>query len=213
MTVTSVMLIVVAIFVLIGLATAIVMGRRGHDPWMWGVLGAIFGPLVIPLAIVGHRRDESATEIPLRPGVVSADHIAVLAGIDGSPEAIAATRAAVELLGDRLGALTLATVVDIDAIDAISTQRSEPTVFERDAQQLLDDAAAQVGAANAATVILGGRPDTALATYSRRHDIDLVAIGARGRGLSEAVLGSVAGHLVRAPGVLLLVAGRAATRE
>jgi nucleotide-binding universal stress UspA family protein len=213
MSVSSVMLIVVAVFVLIGVATAVVMGRRGHDPWMWGVLGAIFGPLVIPLAIVGHRRDEGATEVLLRPGVPSPGHIAVLAGIDGSPESIAATRAAVELLADRMGSLTLATVVDVDAIDAISTQRSEPTVFEHDAQALLDDAAARVGATNPTTVILGGRPDQALATYSRRHDIDLMAVGARGRGLSEAVLGSVAEHLVRTAGVLLLVAGRAATPE
>jgi nucleotide-binding universal stress UspA family protein len=212
MSVAGAMLIVVAVFVLIGAATAVVMGRRGHDPWMWGVLGALFGPLVVPLAISGNRRDADTTEISLRTGVASANHVAVLAGVDGSPESIAATRAAVDLMADRLGSLTLATVVDLDAIDAINANRSEPSVFERDAQALLDRAAAQIGAANPATVILGGRPDEALATYARRHDIDVIAIGARGSGLSEAVLGSVAERLLRTPGVLLLVAGRAVPR-
>ena len=208
MTVGEVMLIVVAVFVLIGLVTAFVMGRNGHDPWMWGVLGALFGPLVIPLAVVGYRRDEGPAEIPLRSGAAAAGNVAVLVGVDGSPEAMTATRAVVDLLADRLGSLTLATVVDLDAVDAITAERTEPSVFERDAQTLLDAAVAEIPEARPATVILGGRPDQALAGYAHRHDIDLIAIGSRGSGLSEAVLGSVAQHLARKPGVLLLVAGR-----
>jgi len=213
MTVAETMLVVVALFVLIGFVTAFVMGRRGHDPWMWGVLGALFGPLVVPLAVVGHRRDQAPAEVSLRSGAAGGGDVAVLVGIDGSPEAMTATRAVVDLLADRLGSLTLATVVDLDAVDAITAERTEQSVFARDAQALLDAAVAEIPRATPATVILGGRPDEALAGYAHRHDVDLIAIGARGRGLSEAVLGSVAQHLARKPGVLLLVAGRDDTRS
>ena len=76
------------------------------------------------------------------------------------------------------------------------------------AQKLLDDAAAPVAKCGPATVILSGRPADALSGYAHRHNTDLIAVGARGKGLSEAALGSVAEQLVRQPDVLVLVAGR-----
>jgi nucleotide-binding universal stress UspA family protein len=76
---------------------------------------------------------------------------------------------------------------------------------------LLDAAAARVVGASPTTVVLTGRPADALIGYAKRHDVDLVAIGARGRGLSETIVGSVAEQLVRAPDVLVLVAGRVDT--
>ncbi len=51
MTVTTIMLIMFAGFVVIGLVTGVVMGRRGRGAWMWGVLGTVFGPLVVPLLV------------------------------------------------------------------------------------------------------------------------------------------------------------------
>jgi nucleotide-binding universal stress UspA family protein len=206
------MLIAFGAFLLIGLATGLAMGRRGHDPWMWGVLGALFGPLVIPLLFVRRPPDERAADIVVSAGSAAPGGIAVLVGIDGSPEAGAAARAVVQLLADALGSITLATVVDLDAVDAISARKSGESVFERDARTLLDDAAAAVVGASPATVILGGKPADALAAYARDNGIDLIAVGARGRGLSEAVLGSVAEQLVRRPDLLVLVAGPEARR-
>ena len=81
-------------------------------------------------------------------------------------------------------------------------------MFEQEARTLLDEAAAPVAATGPATVILSGRPTDALLGYAQRHHVDLVAVGARGKGLSEAALGSVAEELVRQPDVLVLVAGR-----
>lgn len=205
------MLIAAGVFLLIGIATAIGMGRRGHDPWMWGVLGALFGPLVIALLFVRRRGDERPAEKVLRRGAIATGDatITVLVGVDGSPESMAATSAVVDLLADRTRSLTLATVLDLDAVDAIRAQPDGRNVFERDARAVLDEAAARVSGVDASTVILGGRPAHALVTYAQSHDVDLIAIGRRGTGLSEAVLGSVAERLVREPGVLLLVAGRA----
>jgi nucleotide-binding universal stress UspA family protein len=207
---TIALLSLLGIWLLSGLAAALVMGRRGYDPWSWGVLGALFGPAVVPLAIGWHHRHGRAhDERVLHVGAAGPGEIAVLVGIDGSAEALVATDAAVGLLGDRLASLTLATVVDLDA--AAAMHQPEGVVFERCAQSLLDAAAARVVGAYPTTVVLTGRPADALVGYARRHDVDLVAIGARGRGLSEAIVGSVAEQLVRAPDLLVLVAGRVDT--
>jgi nucleotide-binding universal stress UspA family protein len=71
--------------------------------------------------------------------------------------------------------------------------------------------ASRVGPMRPTMVILAGRPADALVTYARRHDIDLLVVGARGRGRSDRLLGSVAEQLVRTPDVLVLVGGRAAS--
>jgi nucleotide-binding universal stress UspA family protein len=210
--------VTLAVFVCIGLTTGIVMGRRGRDPWTWGIVGTLLGPLVIPLVIGSHRRDPRDEERPVRAAATPevAGPVSVLVGVDGSPESAAAVRAAVEILGPRLGPLTLATVLDLDAMEAIHTRTAGQSVFEQQARTLLDEAAVPVTASGPATVILSGRPADALLGYAQRHHVDLVAVGARGKGLSEAALGSVAEALVRQPDVLVLVAGRrtaaAATR-
>jgi nucleotide-binding universal stress UspA family protein len=205
-----VLLSLLGVWLLSGLGAAFVMGRRGYDPWSWGVYGALFGPAVVPLAIGWHRRHGSAHDERVQHvGTAGPGPIAVLVGIDGSTEALVATDAAVGLLGDRLASLTLATVVDFDQAAAMHQPRGE--VFEQCAQSLLDAAATRVVGAYPTTVVLIGRPADALVGYAKRHDIDLIAIGARGRGLSETIVGSVAEQLVRAPDVLVLIAGRVAT--
>ena len=42
------LLIVAAVWVGTGIILALVMGRLGHAPWTWAVLGIGFGPLAIP---------------------------------------------------------------------------------------------------------------------------------------------------------------------
>jgi nucleotide-binding universal stress UspA family protein len=213
MTVGYAMLIVFGAFLLIGVVTGLVMGRRGRDPWMWGVLGALFGPLVVPLILVRRPSDSHPVDLVVNAGTVASRGVAVLVGVDGSPEAAGAARAAVELFAERLGSITLATVLDLDALDAISARRSAESVLERDARMVLEKAKEPVLGVHPATVILGGRPADALAEYARANGIDLIAIGARGRGLSEALLGSVAEQLVHRPDVRVLVAGAEVTAE
>src|SRR5690348_6745020 len=91
------------------------MGRRGHDAFSWLLLGTLFGPLGAIFAV------EARGEERLRPQLVAGRRssgpgpVAVLAGVDGSPESRAALLAARRLLGSRLGRLTLATVIPYDA--------------------------------------------------------------------------------------------------
>ena len=42
----SVVIAIAAIWIAIGLTTAWYMGRRGHSPYAWGVIGTVFGPMV-----------------------------------------------------------------------------------------------------------------------------------------------------------------------
>ena len=91
-----VVLAVLAVWVLIGLVTAVVMRRRGHHLFAWGALRVLMGPLVIPLAISSVRSD-APSEAVIEPGDPGIGPIDVLIAVDGSPEATAAMYSAVEL--------------------------------------------------------------------------------------------------------------------
>ena len=47
---TAFLVSVSIVWLAIGVISSIVLGRRGHDPFRWGLFGAVFGPLVIPMA-------------------------------------------------------------------------------------------------------------------------------------------------------------------
>src|SRR5690348_5187902 len=94
------------------------MGRRGHDSFGWLVLGTVLGPLGVILAIAA-RSDEKLDPARLRLGpraIPASGTIDVLVGYDGSAESLAALQTVPALLGDRLGRLTVATVVPYDQV-------------------------------------------------------------------------------------------------
>lgn len=204
---TLFMVAIVVVWMLFGIVYAIGMGRRGYDPWSWGAIGAIFGPLVIPLAI-GLRRRRPLGEPLIAHAGRAGNGLTALVGVDGSDESIAAVRSVTSLLGDRLGSLILATVIDSDAAKAIHTSRGK--VFERDAQAILEKATRSAGAVDPTTLVLEGNPADALAACAKLNDVDLIAVGRRGRGLSEALLGSVVERLARQSETLVLIGGERA---
>ena len=128
----------------------------------------------------------------------------MLVGVDGSVEAEAAACTVVELFGPRLGHLILASVIDFDAAESA---RSGPQLLRAKAREVLEDPAMYVGAFDPDTIVLAGEPAHALLEYVLDHDIDLLAVGTHGRGLSKAVLGSVSGRLVKQREVPVLVVG------
>jgi nucleotide-binding universal stress UspA family protein len=205
-TATAVLFALLCAWLVIGIGASFIMARRGHDPWSWGALGAVFGPLVVPIAITATRREGRATALGVRhvhvalPGAGPVD---VLVGIDGSRDAAAAARTATMLFGDRIGRLTLAYVLDYDAAGAA---RAGVSVFEQDAAHALRDAAGALRV-DAGTDVLAGRPDTALVAYACERGFDVIVVGNRGRGMSKALLGSVAGHLAGQGEVPVLIAG------
>lgn len=90
------------------------MGTGGGS----GSSARIAGPLAIPLARQANRDEPYIKPSMLGepPEAVDRSGLSVLVGIDGSGESVAASASIVRAVGPRLGALTLATVVDYESM-------------------------------------------------------------------------------------------------
>jgi len=124
-TATQKLALVVVLWILIGVIASVVMGRRGHASFTWLLLGALLGPLVIPVGLSADRsarRPDPRLQVRrLREGGSGAGPVDVLVGIDGSDRSIEALRAAVGLFSEGIGRLTLAGVIDFDSARASRT--------------------------------------------------------------------------------------------
>jgi nucleotide-binding universal stress UspA family protein len=179
----------------------VVMDRRGFNGFGWAVVAGAIGPLATLLALV--RTVPVAAAVQTRVGAPGAGIVDLLVGIDGSATSIDAAREAIELLDRRLGRLCLAAVEPLDGTpehDAEGKGRLDVAVAA------LAPALRTVGVAPQ-TVVLHGRPATALAGHAREHGYDVIAVGRRGHGLSRAVLGSVATALVSRSAIPVIVGG------
>ena len=191
---------VVAAWFAIGLVLSIVMGRRGHNGFGWLVMGALLGPLGIAMAIDAGRHDEQlrprtlAERVPVTAGTGPID---VLIGYDGSSEADAAPQAVVDLLGDRLGRLTVATVIPFGGL------REQ----EQDATELLRQLARRIPGRVTELEVVHGHPSVALRQCAVEGGYKLIAVGTRGAGLSKALRGSAASELARESEVPVLFVG------
>jgi nucleotide-binding universal stress UspA family protein len=190
----------VATWLAIGVVLSIVMGRRGHDSFAWLVLGAVLGPLGIVLAIDAWRHGEHTRPTSLAgngPATVGCGLVDALVGYDGSPESAAAMQGVVELLGDRLGRLAVATVVPFGEI----------WDQERMAAQGLRRLADRTPGRALELEVLHGRPSAALRQRAIEGGFELIAVGARGEAMTKAVLGSAASELARDSKIPVLVVG------
>ena len=184
---------------LLGVSTALVMGRRGHEPFMWLVLAIVLGPLVLPLAVSALHHDRPGLLRRLSTGSPGSGRVDVLVGIDGSEAALDALRSVIAILGDRLGRLTLAAVVDYDvAMGSVLAEgrRAAETDLRR---------AAEATTLAPETIVLSGRPAEALRKHAVEEGYELMAVGSRGRGASRTLLGSVATELARGGDVPALI--------
>jgi nucleotide-binding universal stress UspA family protein len=188
--------IIAATWVAIGAALSVLMGRRGHEPYSWFLLGMFLGPIALPLAVYSDRgpRRELHVLAPPRTGTGPVD---VLVGFDGSPEARAAVDAAASLLGSRVGRLTLVRVVPIYC-------SPETTHL---ANQSLRDEARRLLPMEVGLETIEGRPAAALTEAAVAGGYEVLAVGTRGAGLSTAVLGSTATELARRSKLPVLLVG------
>lgn len=179
-------------WVVAGLAAVVlVLYRRGHREGSWLLIGAVLGPLVLPIAVERARRSPRRMERRVEPAageVVPGREQCVLIGVDGSPESEEAVRAAARLAAPIAGRLVLVTVVSADAVDG---RRDDELAAARD---LLSRCRRQFpeGPVQVETQILAGQPAVALLELADAEDVDLIVVGRRGRGLSRTVLGSAA---------------------
>jgi nucleotide-binding universal stress UspA family protein len=173
-------------WVLIGLVVAFVMRRRGHDLYVWMVLGFILGPIAIPVAIERirfHEKESAGAASTPTPERVGFD---MLAGLDGSEEAANALHSALALFGWDLSNVTLATVLDYDSELSPGAEEAR-----REAGRILEEVAESLDFSPVKTKLLFGKPDRALAEFARSGGFELIVAGARGRGASKRLFGSV----------------------
>ena len=182
-----------------GVTLAVVMGRRGHGAFQWFFLGAVLGPLALPLAWSSIRDEGAASARPVAKAAFGSGSIDVLVGLDGSTEAANALRVAIQVVGANLGRLMLASVVTFDET-SMQARRDE----ER-AGRLLETAANSVEDLDPGRVLLSGKPADALVGYASEEGYDVLAIGKRGRGASKTLLGSTAARAADGPIPTLIV--------
>jgi nucleotide-binding universal stress UspA family protein len=189
-------LIVVACWVTTGVALSFQMAHRGYDRFGWFVMGVLLGPLAVALAIYACHEPESRRVITVASSPVRhhAGHVDVLVGYDGSAESDAALISTIELLGVRLGRLSIATVVPIEGATAV----------EAEARCRLKAMGERFGWLAPSLEVLHGRPADALAAFAIDGGFDILAIGRTGAGRAHR-WGSAARELVESSPVPVLV--------
>jgi nucleotide-binding universal stress UspA family protein len=159
----------------VGAVAVPMMHRRGHDTFVWAIVFVVLGPLAVPLAVSAERHPPPEASGPIHEG-----RLDVLVAHDGSPEAWAALDAALALVGGQLTSLTIADVVDLEAV---TTVRGRET--EQEAKARLEEVAARVAAETSApidTVVLHGVPAHALHEFAAQRGYELIVAGSRKRG-------------------------------
>ncbi len=172
----------------LGLVAGFWMVRRGHDP-RWIYLGALLGPVFVPIAV--ERVRNGPVVVGDRPASRGNGGLRVMVGYDGSPESRGAVTAVHRMFDPRAITLVLAQVVSHDAAEEVDHTDVDA------ARHRLAEAAAELGVPEAVLEVLAGPPAETLCTLAREQDMDLLVVGRRGRGLSEMVLGSVAERVVK----------------
>jgi len=187
-------------WLLTGFVTGIVMRRQGHDFFVWLALGSVLGPLVLPLALdkarSGHAVETASRTLPGAPE----GGFDILFGVDDSSEALAAARAAMDMLRPLATTVTVATVLDFEAEDSYTGRETQ-----EGAQNLLDTVVSAIDYPKARTELLFGRPHVALAAYARQQGMELIVVGPRGHGAAETLFGSVTKRIVASSEVPVLV--------
>lgn len=205
-----IVVVVLALWLLVGVTVAAVETRRGHWRGVW-ILGPLLGPFSIPLALAAREGERSPFPRLLHAGTVGQGGRDVLVAIDGSAASIAAAHAASNLLDGDIHTITLATVLDFDADDPPAEAHWSDEVEARTALDTVAREVHRMSGVRPSTVLLFGPPAPALATHAAQAGYDLVVAGRSGHGRAKALLGSCAAKLAGScPVPVLLVPPTAA---
>lgn len=182
-----------------GFIVAVFMRRAGRDFRLWLMLGVLLGPFAGLFAPEDGHRTGSVRGAPRH----RSGEFDVLAGIDGSPESVAAVRSAVALFGDRMSSLTLASVLDKDSAGSFSGMGDQLEACEE-----LRRCADEIDYEPVEIELLYGPPARALANFAEEQGVELIIVGARGHGMSRALFGSVTRDLVGRSDLPIFVGSR-----
>jgi len=195
---SEILLAALVVWLAIGLTASVVMGRRGHGAFGWLLIGTVLGPLAIPIAVRAIREEHPSQGRVIRAGSPGGGSIDLLVGLDGSEASERALRRSLELVGDRVGQLTLATVLGHEG-------PASNWFDEADAVSAIEGIAAALPGHEPEIVVLRGRAADALVSYADERGIELVVVGRRGHGATKSLLGSTAHRLAQREGVPVLI--------
>lgn len=187
-------LIVLLLWLAAGLGGALFLARRGYRDRTWWFLGAMLGPLFVPIALERGRGQQQVVErTPAAGGTTDADGApTVVVGVDGSAESDRSVRDTVRLFGEGDARVVLVMAVDPDIVEF-----HDDTERDR-CRTLLTERAGWFPEARAPAVeIASGEPGRVLLDVAESEGADLVVVGRRGKGMSHSLLGSVAQYVTR----------------
>ncbi len=134
----------------------------------------------------------------------------ILVAIDGSPQATAVFEQALELATKESASLMVFHGIELGTRLTYPSQIETKTEQAKELLQQYQQEAKDRGIATESSYRVGGAGGT-ICDAAQSWGADLIVLGRRGyKGLTEALLGSVSGHVVRhAPCSVLVVQGKA----
>lgn len=196
--------LVVLLWIAVGTAAALYLGRQGYRSPLWYFLGAVLGPLFVPIAMERGRREDRVVErTPAADPTAAApgDAVTVVVGVDGSAESDRCVRDAARVFPGGDARVVLVMAIDPDVVEFADD-------VERDrCRDLLAERAGWFPGTSPAVEVVAGQPGRALLDVARQEGAGVIAVGRRGRGLSHRLLGSVAEHVTGHSPVPVLLAG------
>lgn len=183
-------LVLLLIWIALGLLAAAYLRRGGRHSPGWFVIGAVLGPMLLPVAVELGQREDRTLVSPRSSGPDS--RINALAAIDGSVESEQALADAAELLSGKDVHFVLLAVLDPDIADhdASAARASEADLREHAASLRLGDVPPSFEVA-------AGEPARVILERASADDVDVLVLGRRGKGFTQRILGSVADQVVR----------------
>lgn len=196
-------LVAVVVWVVAGMLAALVLlGRQGHRDPRWYLMGAVLGPLFIPIA--AERADRSVTVLESSDDRPPSGDPSVIVGVDGSPGSDRAVQLAAALFDVARSHIVLVAVVDPDAAHSPDDEqrvRARSMLTERARWFGVD-----VPAGRVVTQVVHGQPVRAIETTAETYGAAVVVLGRRGAGVSRHLLGSVATQITQRAAVPVLLA-------
>lgn len=163
-------------WLLVGPSLTWLMRRRGYDPIPWLLLGLMWGPLAVILALAELAWPASDCPRVLAPGHVQQGSLDVLVNLDSSPRSVNAADKAMAHLRPRLRTLGLTRVLP---------RGCGRLAERRNAAELGRDAAA-LGVPDAHLVLLFGPAEQALRQYAATANYTVVVTTGQ-PGLAQAL--------------------------
>ena len=158
----------VGAWVTAGLITAVALSRQGHDLRSTGALGLVFGPLFIPLARELRKNEEQAKPVLVAPGRTREGPVNVLVNLQCPPAGAASVLPILDMLGHRLGRVTLVRVLDFESMNDDEERAS--------AELELSCASLFIGEYEPSLLLLPGHPLHAPQDHAAAQGFDAVIV-------------------------------------